>query len=137
MEFRKFTAGQGYYGTNENGDPNQQEPNVNFYDPKFDQVTSDTNHPDHQSLITGLIALAVCHTVIIDEKKNTYSAASPDELALVYAAKQFGFEFMGIDSDDNMIVEDRINGQQLKYKLLNTLEFSSARKRMSVIVKDP
>ena len=27
-------------------------------------------------------------------------------------------------------------GEQLKYKLLNTLEFNSTRKRMSVIVKD-
>lgn len=36
-----------------------------------------------------------------------------------------------------MIILDKINGGQLKYQLLNTLEFTSARKRMSVIVKEP
>lgn len=79
----------------------------------------------------------MCHTVIVDEKKGTYNAASPDELALINAAKQFGYEFMGIDKDDNMIVNDRISGQgNKKYRLLNTLEFNSDRKRMSVIVQD-
>lgn len=33
-----------------------------------------------------------------------------------------------------MIVEN--NGIELKYKLLNVIEFTSARKRMTVIVKD-
>jgi len=49
--------------------------------------------------------LALCHTIIVDEKKKTYNAASPDELALVNAAKQFGMEFKGIDKDDNMTVD--------------------------------
>jgi hypothetical protein len=31
--------------------------------------------------------LAFCHTIIIDEKKGTFNASSPDELALVNAAK--------------------------------------------------
>lgn len=61
------------------------------------QVLNDSSDPNHEALRKTLIHLAVCHTVIIDEKKNTYSAASPDELALVYAAKQIGFEYMGID----------------------------------------
>jgi len=39
--------------------------------------------------------LACCHTVILDEKKGQYSASSPDELALVNAGKQFGYEFKG------------------------------------------
>eukprot|EP00351_Strombidinopsis_sp_SopsisLIS2011_P004420 CAMPEP_0116873466 /NCGR_PEP_ID=MMETSP0463-20121206/4597_1 /TAXON_ID=181622 /ORGANISM="Strombidinopsis sp, Strain SopsisLIS2011" /LENGTH=56 /DNA_ID=CAMNT_0004515477 /DNA_START=1826 /DNA_END=1996 /DNA_ORIENTATION=+ len=30
-----------------------------------------------------------------------------------------------------------LNGEKLKYKLLNVIEFTSARKRMSVIVKTP
>jgi len=34
-----------------------------------------------------LLFLAFCHTIIIDEKKGTYNASSPDELALVNAAK--------------------------------------------------
>ena len=34
-----------------------------------------------------LLFLAFCHTIVIDEKKGTYNASSPDELALVNAAK--------------------------------------------------
>jgi P-type E1-E2 ATPase len=66
-----------------------------------------------------------------------YNAASPDELALVNAAKQFGYEFQGIDEEDNMLIQDHINKQLLQFKLLNVCEFNSTRKRMSVIVRDP
>jgi phospholipid-transporting ATPase len=44
-----------------------------------------------------MMFLSVCHTIIIDGKKGTYNAASPDELALVNFAKQYGFEFKGYD----------------------------------------
>lgn len=40
-----------------------------------------------KELIKTIIHLAACHEIIIDEKKGTYNAASPDELALVNAAK--------------------------------------------------
>ena len=42
------------------------------------------------------ILLALCHTVMTEETdgKITYQAQSPDENALVTAARAFGFEFM-------------------------------------------
>jgi len=42
--------------------------------------------------------MALCHTVILDANKGIYTSASPDELALVYAAKQFGYQYMGMNS---------------------------------------
>jgi magnesium-transporting ATPase (P-type) len=42
---------------------------------------------DHESLVRVILFLAVCHTIIIDKKKGTYNSSSPDELALVNAAK--------------------------------------------------
>jgi magnesium-transporting ATPase (P-type) len=51
------------------------------------------------------MALALCHDIIIDEKKGVYNAASPDELALVNAAKQFGYEFAGCNADDVMTIK--------------------------------
>lgn len=104
MEFRKFTAGQGVYGSDQEGGPGQ-ESNVNFSDPKMFEVLRDSSHPRHQSLRKVVLHLALCHTIIIDAKKGTYNAASPDELALVNAAKQFGYEFMGIDRRGFMIVK--------------------------------
>lgn len=96
MEFRRFTAGQGVYGSNKDGGPDQQ-PNVNFFDPNMFNVLYNSQDMNHNALRIVCLQLAVCHTVIIDEKKGVYSAASPDELALVYAAKQFGFEYKGMD----------------------------------------
>lgn len=61
-----------------------------------------------------------------------YQASSPDEKALVEAAAQFGFFFKKREYED---MDLEIFGQPFKFQVLNTLEFSSDRKRMSVIVK--
>lgn len=92
-----------------------------------------------------MLCLAVCHTIIIDEKKGTYNAASPDDLALVNFAKQFGFEFMGKDIDDNVLINEyhidpvtQAKGSKRhehKFELLHVCEFNSTRKRMSVVMK--
>lgn len=129
MEFKKFSAGQEFYGTGDKP-TTKQLPNVNFHDPKMFENLK--NNDD--DLVRTVIHLAVCHDIIIDEKKGVYNAASPDELALVNAAKQFGYEFAGMDGDDVMTVKTP-NGD-LKFKRLNICEFTSTRKRMSVIVED-
>jgi phospholipid-transporting ATPase len=79
--------------------------------------------------------LSLCHTIVLDEKSGKYNASSPDELALVNSAKFFGFEFKKRDEDNYMIIH--CNGIDLKYRLLNILEFTSTRKRMSVVVETP
>jgi phospholipid-transporting ATPase len=81
--------------------------------------------------------LAACHTIVIDTKKGTYNASSPDELALVNAAKQFGYIYRARDENDNIIIHDSIRNIDLKYQLLNVCEFTSTRKRMSCIFRDP
>lgn len=74
---------------------------------------------------------------MVEEKHGqmVFNSSSPDELALVNAAKHFGFAFINRDEDNNIIVSD--NGEEKKYKLLNVIEFSSSRKRMTAIVKTP
>jgi magnesium-transporting ATPase (P-type) len=54
--------------------------------------------------------LAVCHTVVAEEKEGQtlYNASSPDELALVNAAKYFNYFFVGRDDDNN--IEVKIDG---------------------------
>jgi magnesium-transporting ATPase (P-type) len=85
-------------------------------------------------LVDVLLHLAICHTIVIDERTGKYNASSPDELALVNAAKFFGAKFVKRDEDNNVIVN--FLGKEHRYRLLNILEFTSARKRMSVIVQD-
>lgn len=129
MEFKKFSAGKEFYGTGEKPTTKQLS-NVNFHDPKM-FANLKANDKD---LIRTIIHLAVCHEIIIDEKKGSYNAASPDELALVNAAKQFGYEFAGKDGDEIMTIKTPKGA--VKYKLLNVCAFTSTRKRMSVIVED-
>ncbi|XP_024908720.1 phospholipid-transporting ATPase ID-like isoform X2 [Cynoglossus semilaevis] len=81
--------------------------------------------------------LALCHTVMAEEKTEGelhYQAQSPDEGALVTAARNFGFVFRSRTPDSVSIVE---MGQQCSYELLAILDFNNVRKRMSVIVRSP
>ena len=69
-----------------------------------------------------------------------YQASSPDEKALVSAARSMGCALLSRDAS-SMVVELTTGpvGSPLvlaQYELLHTLEFTSARKRMSVIVRD-
>ncbi|XP_072152042.1 phospholipid-transporting ATPase IA isoform X4 [Bemisia tabaci] len=83
-----------------------------------------------------LTLMSVCHTVIpeksTDKNDIIYHASSPDERALLLGAKEFGFVF---DTRTPMTVEIVALNQRRKYEILNVLEFTSARKRMSVIVR--
>ncbi|XP_055915903.1 probable phospholipid-transporting ATPase IA isoform X3 [Eupeodes corollae] len=84
-----------------------------------------------------MVLLAVCHTVIPEKNDDgsiIYHAASPDERALVDGAKRFGFVF---DTRTPSYVEIDALGQRERYEILNVLEFTSTRKRMSVIVRTP
>jgi len=66
-----------------------------------------------------------------------YEAESPDEAALVVAAKVFGF-FMFKRTNTTITLRERMpdGSHDREYDVLNLLEFNSTRKRMSVIVKD-
>eukprot|EP01137_Pigoraptor_chileana_P025686 Opistho-2@95508 len=64
-----------------------------------------------------------------------YRAASPDEEALVRAAAALGVRFVDRDS---VGVEVRVglSGGVERYEVLNTLSFSSDRRRMSVVLRE-
>uniref|UniRef100_A0A2K5EZV5 Phospholipid-transporting ATPase n=1 Tax=Aotus nancymaae TaxID=37293 RepID=A0A2K5EZV5_AOTNA len=80
--------------------------------------------------------LAVCHTVMVDRIDGhlNYQAASPDEGALVNAARNFGFVFLARTQNTITISE---LGTERTYNVLAILDFNSDRKRMSIIVRTP
>ncbi|KAB2073140.1 hypothetical protein ES319_A07G063600v1 [Gossypium barbadense] len=86
--------------------------------------------------------LAICHTAIpeVDEETGriSYEAESPDEAAFVVAARELGFEFYERTQTSISLYEFDLSGKKVErsYKLLNILEFSSSRKRMSVILQN-
>ncbi|KAF3839746.1 hypothetical protein F7725_018463 [Dissostichus mawsoni] len=77
--------------------------------------------------------LSLCHTVMSEEKSEgelLYKAQSPDEGALVTAARNFGFVFRSRTPGTITTTE---MGRSVTYTLLAILDFNNIRKRMSVI----
>ncbi|XP_031158668.1 phospholipid-transporting ATPase IA isoform X5 [Sander lucioperca] len=95
-----------------------------------------SNHPTAAVILDFMTMMAICHTAVPErtDGKITYQAASPDEGALVRAAQNLGFVFSG-RTPDSVIVE--MPGTEERYELLHVLEFTSTRKRMSVIMRTP
>ncbi|KAK2581680.1 hypothetical protein KPH14_002172 [Odynerus spinipes] len=106
------------------------EPEFKFYDPALLEAVKQGN-PDVHNFFR---LLALCHTVMPEEKhgKLEYQAQSPDEAALVSAARNFGFVFKE-RSPNSITIE--VMGQREIYELLCILDFNNVRKRMSVILR--
>ena len=86
-----------------------------------------------------LIALALANECMVDTNNTNniddvkYTATSPDDLELVkFAAKQ-GYKLIKTSFDEKKLL---IGRKQYKFKILQALNFSSERKRMSIIVED-
>uniref|UniRef100_A0A3B4F6S8 Phospholipid-transporting ATPase n=1 Tax=Pundamilia nyererei TaxID=303518 RepID=A0A3B4F6S8_9CICH len=111
-----------------------------FLSDQFDDPTLIQNiekdHPTSPQICEFLTMMAVCHTVVPEREDDQiiYQASSPDEGALVKGAKGLGFVFTA-RTPDSVIIEAM--GEEKSYELLNVLEFSSNRKRMSVVVRTP
>uniref|UniRef100_A0A7N5ZZZ2 Phospholipid-transporting ATPase n=1 Tax=Anabas testudineus TaxID=64144 RepID=A0A7N5ZZZ2_ANATE len=64
-----------------------------------------------------------------------YEAESPDEAALVYTAKAYGFILLA--RTPNSVTVRLPSGEDLVFEVLDTLAFDYNRKRMSVLVRHP
>ncbi|XP_070161453.1 phospholipid-transporting ATPase ID isoform X6 [Polyergus mexicanus] len=106
------------------------EPDFKFYDPALLEAVKRGNQDVH----SFFRLLALCHTVMPEEKhgKIEYQAQSPDEAALVSAARNFGFVFKE-RSPNSITIE--VMGKKEIYELLCILDFNNVRKRMSVILR--
>jgi phospholipid-translocating ATPase len=111
-----------------------------------------SNTPFYEKARFFLLAIALCHTCVpeIDDETQDifYQAASPDEFALVTAAKELGYivtdRSMGSvslkinnDGPNGLKVPNSSTTKYETYKILNVIEFSSKRKRMSIIYRLP
>ncbi|XP_019769403.2 phospholipid-transporting ATPase ID [Dendroctonus ponderosae] len=106
------------------------EPEFRFYDKNL--LDSVRRREKDTFLLFRLLAL--CHTVMSENRdgKLEYQAQSPDEAALVSAARNFGFVFK--ERTPNSITIE-VMGTKEVYELLCILDFNNIRKRMSVILR--
>ncbi|KAK0152284.1 Phospholipid-transporting ATPase IA [Merluccius polli] len=131
MQFKKCTIGGVAYGHNMAATEEEE---------GFGDATLLSNlqscHASAPVIQEFLTMMAVCHTAVPEKVDNVilYQASSPDEAALVKAARDLGFVFAG-RTPDSVIIQ--AFGAEQRFELLNVLEFSSARKRMSVILRTP
>ncbi|CAG9857925.1 unnamed protein product [Phyllotreta striolata] len=125
MEFKKCAVGQNVYPLTDNMEDCMLVKHLK------------SDHKNAALIREMLVLLSICHTVIPEkppDEEIIYHAASPDERALVYGASKYGYVF---HSRTPEYVEIDALGTKEKYEILAVLEFTSSRKRMSVIVKDP
>mmetsp|Transcript_6325 Transcript_6325/g.8296 ORF Transcript_6325/g.8296 Transcript_6325/m.8296 type:complete len:1313 (-) Transcript_6325:328-4266(-) len=84
-----------------------------------------------------VLCMAACHTVVLEKNEEgviELQAESPDEEALVKAAKELGMEFVERSPNSVTVL---INGRKAIYEIMAVVPFNSTRKRMSVIFKTP
>lgn len=109
--------------------------------PKLADDLADRAAEQRTHLIAFFRALAICHSVLSDRPDSNnkpffldYKAESPDESALVAAARDVGFPFITRSKD---AIDIEVMSQPERYVPMQMLEFNSTRKRMSVIVRNP
>lgn len=112
-------------------------------------VGSESTPAKKEVLKAFILVQAVCHTVQAkpgeaSSSKPEYSASSPDELALISMAREFGVAFYkASEGSYHFEVRDRKLQQEFgfqestKIDILDTCEFDNDRKRMSVVCKLP
>ena len=108
----------------------------------LDYIRTKPSTPFSRKAKQFLLCLALCHTCLPETRDNgeiTFQAASPDELALVKAAQELGLLMIDRPSQSIVLQVQKADGTQARetYEVLDVIEFSSARKRMSIIVRMP
>eukprot|EP00834_Sanchytrium_tribonematis_P000588 NODE_11_length_54881_cov_1.430718.p1 type:complete len:1398 gc:universal NODE_11_length_54881_cov_1.430718:23603-19410(-) len=101
-------------------------------DTELPEEVIEKGHPD--KIRQFFCFLGLCHTVIVDKTNLPiqYKAQSPDEAALVTTARDMGFSFLGVQNDEAIL---DVYGEEQRVPILNIIEFSSARKRMTAIIE--
>jgi len=114
---------------------------LTFVSPKLAGDLTDRSKEQRTHIVSFFRALTICHTVFADKPDPEqrphylgYKAESPDESALVAAARDVGFPFLRRARDR---IDIEVMGQPESYVLLKVLEFNSTRKRMSVLIRNP
>jgi phospholipid-translocating P-type ATPase (flippase) len=123
-----------------------------FYDETINRFAWLQN-PDKEKIEKFLWAMAICHTTVPEQQDDgsvKMNAASPDDGALVKACFNLGIKFMKRKMKSGHIDEltfevikkagptpEECQWAEEKHNVLETIDFTSTRKRMSVIAQGP
>lgn len=124
------------------GRPLHAQPEVNT-DSLLHYIYQNPNTAFSKKARQFLLCIALCHTCLPEVKDNgkiEFQAASPDELALVQAAQDLGYLLVDRPAQSVVLqIKDSEDGPAAneRYKVLDVIEFSSKRKRMSIVIRLP
>jgi len=135
MEFKKMSIGSFSYGESEVSATTIQKTdkygeinNFHFHDEEFYLHLKDQSHENFENIKNFLLCLCLCNTVFTEERNDSqvvYQASSPDEMALINAARYFNFKFLKREIGNKINVE--IFGIVEEYTVERILEYTSER----------
>ncbi|ODQ80800.1 hypothetical protein BABINDRAFT_166381 [Babjeviella inositovora NRRL Y-12698] len=147
MLFKKFSVG-GRSWEHNSSDPFAPSDTDPFTAPSDSRelIRHLQTHPESlfsQKATLFLLSLALCNTCLPKPGLEgvSYLASSPDELALVMAAKEMGFVVFE-RQHTQLVIKTYPHGPSAapvldRYEVMDVIDFTSTRKRMSVVVKFP
>lgn len=105
----------------------------------YEILNNNNSSPEAKRKIDDYFTLlSLCHSVFPEQTESAginYQGSSPDDIALVKGAAQFGYVFEAKDFG-RLTISNEIHNTKKSYDLLVEMPFDSDRKRMSVIVKE-
>lgn len=103
----------------------------------LNDLRNELNKFNHGSLINFFRCVCICHDAIQialnDGSSKSYQGASQDEITFLEACKSIGFAHMICRDTNSISIE--VEGKVEKYSILKVIQFTSDRKKMSVVVK--
>lgn len=122
------------------GRPDHVQPEVNTSD-LLDYIKLRPHSAFSRKAKEYILAMALCHTCLPEYTDGTieFQASSPDELALVRAAQEMGYLVAQRTAKQVTVEMTQPSGQieSQTYEILDIIEFSSNRKRMSIVLRRP
>ena len=114
-------------------------PHVAFWCPQYEaDMQSVDKHQQREKIYQFFRTLCLCHDAIPEtvDGRVKLSASNPDDEAFICAAEYFGFQFIDRRNGKCVFLDASRGGAETEVTLLETIAFTSKRKKMSVIVKD-
>ncbi|KAL2163003.1 hypothetical protein VTH06DRAFT_6839 [Thermothelomyces fergusii] len=122
--------------------PAQNQPELNNTEELLRYLASKPHSQFSRKVRQFILCLALCHTCLPETRDDgsiSFQAASPDELALVEAARDLGYLLVDRAAQSMTLQVRTPNGSTIteKYEILDVIEFNSRRKRMSIVIRLP
>lgn len=91
-----------------------------------------------EAVLEYFLNIAINHNVLAEisteDQSINYQGSNPDEVTLVTSAAEIGIEFLG---RSQKTVRIKVMGEIVEFEIIQKFDFTSARMRSSVIIRDP